>query len=260
MNIPLYLIDSFTSKLFRGNPAAVCPLGKWLDDDVMQAIAVENNLSETAFFVTEGDGFHIRWFTPACEVDLCGHATLASAFVLFNDTDFEQQTIVFESRSGELRVSRKENLMYLDFPAAPITQPVDSGQLAKALGATPENTWDTGHNWLAVFSDPETVENLQPDFAGIASLPADGLIVSAAASDVDFISRYFAPAKGINEDPVTGSTHCTLAPYWGEKLGKTKLSARQVSERGGDLVCEVSGDRVLIGGQAVLFAKGEIAL
>jgi PhzF family phenazine biosynthesis protein len=285
MRLPIYQVDAFANRVFRGNPAAVCPLDAWLPDTTMQAIAAENNLSETAFFVKNDDGsYHLRWFTPELEVPLCGHATLASAYVLFEHLAYQSDLLRFHSKSGELRVTRGERggktLFILDFPAYSCTSiELTSGvamSLAAGLGAHPKELYKTQRNatnYFAVFETPREVIELRPDFA---LLKEYGIIVSAAvASDlsaeaadaqqcdvVDFVSRYFAPYAGINEDPVTGSAHSTLVPYWAARLGKTKLIAHQASQRGGDLYCELkesSGEqRVMMGGHAVPYMQGFI--
>lgn len=257
MKISMYQVDAFASRPFEGNPAAVCPLDNWLPDGLMQSIAMENNLSETAFFVPEGAGFAIRWFTPLAEVDLCGHATLASAFVLFNCLGFKGDELSFSSRSGPLRVSRDGGSLVLDFPAQPPRPCRAPDGIAEALGAEPAECLEYV-DLVAVFDDSKTVLEARPDMAALAGLDYRGVIITAAANDYDFISRFFGPAVGVPEDPVTGSAHTKLAPYWAGKLGKNPLRARQVSARGGDLVCRLAGDRVLIAGQAVLYLRGDI--
>jgi len=257
MQIPLYQVDAFTSRVFGGNPAAVCPLDDWLDDAVLQAIALENNLSETAFFTGSGDRRKLRWFTPACEVDLCGHATLASAFVIMQLLEKGRREIRFETRSGELSVMSDGRLYTLDFPSRP-PQPLNPPPaLAAALGATPQAVL-AARDVLAVFGSEGEVKALEPDMAAVAKLDTFAVIVTAPGNDVDFVSRFFAPAKGVPEDPVTGSAHCTLIPYWAQRLGKTRLRARQISKRGGELWCELAGDRVKISGEAALFAEGKL--
>ncbi|MEO1008252.1 MAG: PhzF family phenazine biosynthesis protein [Planctomycetota bacterium] len=276
----LYHVDAFTSRVFGGNPAAVIPVGEWPDDDAMQAIAAENNLSETAFIGPDADGDdrRIRWFTPEREVDLCGHATLASAHVLWNHEGEVVEQLTFASRSGPLSVSREMqqgehamDLIVLDFPAFG-TEPVEiTAALVEALGARPSELHrSTGakRNLMAVFESKKDVHDLRPDFETLAdrALVGDslGLIATAPGASHDFVSRYFAPAAGVPEDPVTGSAHCVLAPYWGARLGKSRLSARQVSKRGGELRCDLAssehGDRVLIAGHAVTYMVGEIGV
>lgn len=259
MKIPCYQVDAFASAVFRGNPAAVCPLAAWLPDATLQNIAAENNLSETAFTVPRGDEFELRWFTPTLEMDLCGHATLAAAFVLFMEQKISSDAIRFHSRSGILTVTRDNDILTLDFPARP-PQPIAVPEtLANGLGARPASTLRS-RDYLAVFDSAETVQALTPDFATLKSLDCLGIIVTAPGADYDFVSRFFAPAAGVDEDPVTGSAHCTLIPYWAQRLGKNKFCARQISRRGGELFCELAGDRVRIGGKAVLYLRGEIVL
>ncbi len=262
MKIPLYQVDAFTSKPLTGNPASVCPLEEWLDDAMLQAIAAENNLSETAFFVPEDEGFHLRWFTPAIEVELCGHATLATAWVIFNRFDWPLETIDFRARSGALTVSRDGDRLALDFPARPAKPVAGDDAMAAALGATPREILMAGNgNALAVFGGEREVRGLAPDFAKIATLEAFGVIATAPGDgETDFVSRYFVPKAGINEDPVTGSAHCTLVPYWSARLGKRKMFARQVSKRGGELWCEDRGDRTIIAGHCVPVIEGTLTL
>ncbi len=273
--IPIYQVDAFTNRPFAGNPAAVCPLSRWLPDAVMQAIAAENNLSETAFFVPDSDEFHLRWFTPTTEVDLCGHATLASAFVVMTQLEPARSRVVFASRSGPLTVTRDGDRFVMDFPSRP-PRPVPpsagvadgladglADALAAALGATPVAVL-MARDLMAVFDDADVVRRLRPDNAGIAALDAYAVIATApgtgADADVDFVSRFFAPRGGIPEDPVTGSAHCTLTPYWAARLVRDKLTARQLSARGGLLACELRGDRVDIAGNAVLVMHGALLL
>ncbi len=257
MKIPLYQVDAFTSSVFGGNPAAVCPLEEWLDDATLQGIALENNLSETAFFIDRGDHFDLRWFTPAAEVDLCGHATLATAYVLFNDLDIGGNEVHFDTRSGRLTVRRDGDRLALDFPARPPEPWPEADAVVGALGRLPTEVLKNVM-CLAVFENEADVRALSPDFARIAALPCDGVIATAPGDSVDFVSRYFAPKHGIPEDPVTGSAHCVLTPYWAKRLGKVRLTARQVSARGGELECEDRGDRVWIAGQAVKYLEGII--
>ena len=262
MQLELYQVDAFASEVFRGNPAAVCPLQSWLPDDVMQSIAMENNLSETVFFVPEGDGYRIRWFTPVAEVDLCGHATLAAAFVVLTRDRFPNKTDVrFESKSGPLGVSRVEgDLLALDFPACPGEPCEAPPRLVESLGLTPSEVFVAERDYLAIVESETQVAALKPDFARMLELDRLGVIVSAPGDSVDFVSRFFAPFFEVPEDPVTGSAHCTLTPYWARRLGKTKLHARQISRRGGELFCEELGDRIRIAGRAVLFMEGVIRL
>ena len=259
MNIRQYQVDAFAARPFEGNPAAVCPLETWLDDTTLQAIAGENNLSETAFFVPTDMGFNLRWFTPVREVDLCGHATLATAHVIFEHLGYTQQVMDFETRSGVLRVEKTGNQLRMNFPASP-PGPVDTPELlVRGLGLHPVEV-RAADDYLAVFDSEESVLAIQPDHACLSRLDLRGVIVTAPGSRFDFVSRFFAPKYGIPEDPVTGSAHCILAPYWADRLGKPALRAKQVSRRGGQLHCEVSGDRVFLSGQAVTFLQGEITV
>ena len=256
--IPYFEVDAFANQLFRGNPAGVCPLEKWLDDALMQSIAAENNLSETAFFVPRGDDYELRWFTPIIEIDLCGHATLASAFVLFSELGCRGDSVRFHSKSGPLTVSRSGEVLTLDFPSRPPGPCVAPKALIDGLGKKPNETLKA-RDYFAIFVNAEDVRSLQPDFGLLGTLDAK-IIVTAPGTDCDFVSRFFAPTAGVNEDPVTGSAHCTLIPYWARRLGKAKLFARQLSKRGGEIFCEDAGDRVRIGGNAVLYSRGEIEL
>jgi PhzF family phenazine biosynthesis protein len=261
MKLPLYQVDAFTAEVFAGNPAAVCFLDDWLDDARLQAIAAENNLSETAFLVRAGEGFELRWFTPVVEVALCGHATLASAFVLFACRDWRAPEIVFRTRrSGLLRVTRSGELFTMDFPARPAVPVPPPPGLAEALGATPLEVRSSAEDVLVVLESADAVRALRPDFAALARVECRGTIVTAPGDGCDFVSRFFAPRVGIAEDPVTGSAHCVLTPYWAERLGRAKLRARQVSARGGEIFCEDRGERVGLAGRAVLYLKGEIRI
>jgi PhzF family phenazine biosynthesis protein len=257
MDIPLYQVDAFTRRVFSGNPAAVCPLDHWLDDASMQAIAAENNLSETAFFVREKDGVRLRWFTPACEVDLCGHATLASGYVWMSHIEPGATEIRFHSQSGELQVTRDGDLYSLDFPARPAQRVQPTPELVSALGVEPEEVWKS-RDYMAVYPTEQHVRALTPDMIRLAALDLFAVIVTAPGKTADFVSRFFAPGQGIPEDPVTGSAHCTLVPYWSNRLGKKSLHAIQVSRRGGELFCEGRGTRVTISGHAALYATGTI--
>jgi PhzF family phenazine biosynthesis protein len=259
MRIPLYHVDAFTSRLFAGNPAAVCPLEDWLPDETLQSIAAENNLSETAFFVGAGGDYKIRWFTPATEVDLCGHATLASAFVIFESLLPEAREVRFSSRGGALRVTRDGPRLALDFPARPAQPREAPAGLAQALGRPPREVL-AARDLMAVYEREDDVRGLRPDMARIAMLADFAVIVTAPGDECDFVSRFFAPAQGLPEDPVTGSSHCTLVPYWAQRTGKTSLRARQLSARGGELFCELRGDRVLIAGSAVKYLEGTIEI
>ena len=260
MKIPIYQIDAFTQTPFSGNPAAVCPLNTWLDDTTLQNIAAENNLSETAFIVLRDDGYDLRWFTPTVEVDLCGHATLASAYVVLNHLQPDLDSVSFETQSGKLVVTRDGERLSMDFPArAPLPTPV-SAALSDALGQAPSGVHQS-RDILAVYDDETTVRSLSPDQAGLLALDDGlGVIVTARGDEVDFVSRFFVPKAGIAEDPVTGSAHCTLVPFWAERLGRSKLVAHQVSPRGGELHCEHLGDRVIMSGQCTLFLTGSIHL
>lgn len=262
MNITLYQVDAFTSAVFGGNPAAVCPLDYWLPDDILQNIALENNLSETAFFVQEGEGFHIRWFTPTVEVDLCGHATLASAYVIFHELFYTQTQILFNSRSGELRVTNKDGILTLDFPADPPVEVPKIPELSLALGSEPTALFKGVSDYMALFDSEEIIARMTPNFSALEKIPCRGVIVTAPGKQVHFVSRFFAPQSGINEDPVTGSAHTTLTPFWVNRLHKNPLTAKQISQRIGELHCEFNIDtnRVLISGKAVLYMKGVINL
>jgi PhzF family phenazine biosynthesis protein len=255
MSLPYYHVDAFTGRLFSGNPAGVCPLADWLPDALLQSIAAENNLAETAFVVQRGPQFDLRWFTPTIEMDLCGHATLAAAHVIFRHLGFRASDVSFQTRSGVLTVTRADDLLTLDFPtrpAAPCPTPQD---LIDGLGAKPALA-AKARDFLAVFDSEEAVRNLRPDMLALARLDCLGIVATAPGRDCDFVSRFFAPRAGIAEDPVTGSAHCTLIPYWAERLGRTKLRALQVSPRGGELFCEHRSERVGIGGRAVTYATG----
>lgn len=259
MRIPLFHVDAFvTSGVFTGNPAAVCPLTAWLPDALLQGIAAENNLSETAFLVGGGGGYDIRWMTPAAEVDLCGHATLAAGHVVFTALEPSRQTVRFGSKSGPLEVSRTGDVLALDFPARPPRRVADSDVLARALGRAPRELWESRDSF-AVFDHEDEVRALAPDMALLRGFSRE-VIVTAPGEGCDFVSRYFAPRLGVPEDPVTGSAHCTLIPYWASRLSRTSLHARQVSARGGELQCELRGDRVSIGGRAVSYLQGLIEI
>lgn len=265
MKLPIYQIDAFTSAVFSGNPAAVCPLERWLPDATMQSIAAENNLAETAFFVpraaggtgSDGTDYDLRWFTPEIEMDLCGHATLASGFVVFTALEPGRQVVTFHTRSGPLTVRREGGDLSMDLPARPPERCDAPAGLDAALGATPREVWQS-RDLMAVFEAESDVRALKPSFDGIRALGVHAVIVTAPGRDVDFVSRFFAPLVGVPEDPVTGSVHCTLVPYWAKRLGRTRLRARQVSARGGELACEHRGDRVVIAGAAVQYLEGTI--
>lgn len=265
MRLPIYQVDAFASEVFRGNPAAVCPLETWLPDATMQSIAAENNLAETAFFVPTGQAqYHLRWFTPEVEVDLCGHATLASAAVLYDKLGQNAPAVAFDTRSGTLIVTRDAEGYTLDLPARqPRPLPRDR-QVAVALGGEPSELW-LARDCMAVYSTEAEVRALSPDMAKVKALGVFGFIATAPADprlspDADFVSRFFAPGAGVAEDPVTGSAHCTLVPYWADRLGKTTLEARQVSRRGGAIRCVLAGDRVRLTGRTVFYLEGTITL
>lgn len=259
MKIPYFHVDAFAGRAFSGNPAGVCLLHEWLDDATLRNIAAENKHSETAFLVPRGADYDLRWFTPAVEMDLCGHATLAAGFVVFSNADVQRRSICFHSKSGPLKVLRDGNVLTLDFPARPATPAAAPEDLIRGLGARPAEVFKA-RDFLAVFAGEDEVRALKPDFARLRELDCLGIIATAPGTDCDFVSRFFAPAAGVDEDPVTGSAHCTLIPYWAQRLGKTTLFARQVSPRGGELFCELAGDRVRIGGKAVLYLRGEIEI
>jgi PhzF family phenazine biosynthesis protein len=261
MKIPLFQVDAFASGLFSGNPAAVCILESWLPDERLQSIAAENNLSETAFLVRNEEGFDLRWFTPVTEVALCGHATLASAFVLFHCLGSVEDSVRFRTRkSGQLLVTRKGDLLEMDFPARPTHAVEPPPGLDKALKARLHGVLGSAEDILVLMDDEESVVDLQPDFSALGAVECRGVIVTARGGRSDFVSRFFAPRVGVPEDPVTGSAHCVLIPYWSRILGKKTLHARQVSRRGGELFCEDRGERVGIAGKAVLYLEGTIHL
>ena len=260
MHIPIFQVDAFTSRLFSGNPAAVCPLDSWLSAEMMQSIAAENNLSETAFFVQSDAGYELRWFTPKIEVDLCGHATLAAAHVILNILKPDLDTVSFETQSGRLSVNRDGELLSMDFPSRASEFVPTLESLSNALGKAPSEV-HMSRDVLALYEDEVTVRALSPDMAQLAMIEEGlGVIATAKGDEVDFVSRFFAPKAGIAEDPVTGSAHCTLVPFWSERLGRTKLRARQISERGGELLCELQGERVKLSGQCALYLTGNVQL
>ena len=260
MHIPLFQVDAFTSRVFGGNPAAICPLDAFLPDATMQSIASENNLSETAFLVPNGPhGYHLRWFTPVNEIDLCGHATLASAFVVFKHLQPSMPHVAFATLSGELLVKRGENgLLSMDFPSRPPEPGASDSRLRQALGGK-AGAILVSRDYLVLYDTEEELRALTPDMTALASMDRM-VIVSAPGRSADFVSRFFAPAAGVPEDPVTGSAHCTLIPYWAARLNKHKLHALQVSRRGGELFCELQGDRVIMAGHAVEFMRGAIEI
>ena len=262
MRIPIYQIDAFTSRLFGGNPAAVCPLTEWPDDATLQAIAAENNLSETAYIVPEGDGFRLRWFTPAVEVNLCGHATLATGYLVLNRLEPKRDKVAFETRSGTLTVTREGDRLAMDFPAIPAQRADVPAAAVAAMGGQPTETWRVRAQhgaayYMLVYGSEAEVLALQPDFAALRKEHCN-VIATAPGTASDCASRFFAPAAGIDEDPVTGSAHCTIAPYWAAKLGKNEIHARQVSARGGDVYCRLAGDRVVLAGDCAFYMQGEI--
>ena len=258
MKIKYFEVDAFANKPFQGNPAGICPLEKWLDDAMMQNIAAENNLAETAFFVPRGNDYDLRWFTPELEIDLCGHATLASAFILFTELGHQANAVRFHSKSGPLTVTRNGDILTLDFPSRPPKPCTVPEGLIRGLGKKPTQVLKA-RDYFVLYDTVEEVRSLKPDFALLGQLD-EKVIVTAPGTDCDFVSRFFAPTAGVPEDPVTGSAHCTLIPYWSARLGRTKMFARQVSKRGGELFCELAGDRVLIGGKAVLYSRGQIEI
>ncbi len=259
MRIPYFQVNAFTSDVFGGNPAGVCLLDDWLPDPVLQRIASENDLSETAFLVKQKDSYHLRWMTPAVEVDLCGHATLASAFVLFFERSHPEKTIYFQSLSGRLAATRLKDIIELDFPSRPPRRCPTPDKLVKGLGRTPVEVLKS-RDYVAVFNSAAEVADLQPDMALLSQLDSLGVIATARGDEVDFVSRFFAPKVGVSEDPVTGSAHSSLIPYWSQRLGKTEMFARQISKRGGELHCRSLAERVGIGGRAVTYCRGELEL
>ena len=259
MKIPFFQVDAFSKKAFGGNPAAVCILNSWLNKDVLQKIAAENNVSETAFLVPRSSGnYDLKWFTPTIEVDLCGHATLASAFILFKYNDHNKTSLRFQTVSGELSVEKNGELLSMNFPARPPVEAKTPEILSEALGVEASYVLES-RDLLAVFEEENAIQSMTPDFDKLKKIKSHfAVIVSAPGERSDFVSRFFAPNAGVNEDPVTGSAHCTLIPYWAKRLNKNKLHAYQLSSRKGELFCEYSGDRVNISGHSTLFAKGEI--
>jgi len=259
MSQKIYQVDAFAEEIFKGNPAAVCPLKSWLKDDIMQKIAMENNLSETAFCVNDGDHYQIRWFTPTVEVDLCGHATLATAYVLFYHEKHEGNKIRFKSlRSGELSVTRSGELLTLNFPADVIAQAEPNTLTGDCFNISPVQIFKGKTDYMLVFRSETEIKLLKPNLNTIKALDCRGVIVTAQGENVDFVSRFFGPQSGVDEDPVTGSAHTTLTPYWSQRLGKDSLSAIQLSARKGFLYCKIKGDRVEISGECRLYLKGEI--
>jgi PhzF family phenazine biosynthesis protein len=261
MKIPIYQVDAFTSSLFSGNPAAVCLLDKWIDDKYLQSIAAENNLSETAYLVHNEHSFELRWFTPLTEVDLCGHATLASAFVLFFCKNWSSDTIRFQTlKSGQLTVTRQDEFLEMDFPALPAYPQTPPDGLNRALGITSDMVYSSAKDLMVILNSEKTVVEIQPDFDALKEIDCRGVIITAQGNQCDFVSRFFVPSVGVPEDPVTGSAHCVLTPYWASVLEKKTLTAFQVSKRGGELLCRLSGQRVRISGKAVLYLEGTITI
>lgn len=257
MGIPYYQVDAFTGDLFAGNPAGVCLLERWLPDHLLQSIAAENNLAETAFVVRRDSRFDLRWFTPTVEMDLCGHATLAPAHVLFNHLGHPGSRVEFETRSGRLTVTQEAGLLTLNFPSRPAVECPAPDDLLRGLGCRPLLA-AKARDYLALLESEQAVRELRPDMAALARLDAVGIIATAPGEECDFVSRFFAPSAGVPEDPVTGSAHCTLIPFWGRRLGRSRLRARQVSRRGGELFCQDLGERVLIAGRAVTYSSGTL--
>lgn len=258
MSLPIFQVDAFSDELFKGNPAAVVPLQDWIPDDKMQHIAAENNLSETAFFAKEGEGYRLRWFTPTTEVELCGHATLATAHVLFEEMGYDQKEIVFKTRSGLLTVLKTDEGLSMNFPADQMDRIEGPDVLFQALGIERREEVYRSDDYMVILETEKKVADLQPDFRLLREVDARGVIVTAPGNKVDFVSRFFAPQSGVDEDPVTGSAHTKSAPYWSNRLNKEELTARQISARGGNLTCKMLGDRVEINGQAVTYLTGEI--
>ncbi len=258
MKLPIYQADAFTDNIFGGNPAAICPLEQWIDESLMQKIAAENNLSETAFFVKRQDSFEIRWFTPETEIDLCGHATLATAHIIYEQLGYKGKMVTFHYGGGTLQVEKEGDLLRMNFPSTPAKPVKLPDLLVKALGKQPAEIYKS-RDYLAIFESQHDIEAIKPVFHELLALDAVGFIVSAPGIEVDFVSRFFAPGAGVNEDPVTGSAHCTLIPYWSGKLGKTKMTAVQLSKRRGEVLCEDCGDRVIIAGKAATYLQGSIS-
>jgi predicted PhzF superfamily epimerase YddE/YHI9 len=262
MRLPIYQVDAFADKLFAGNPAAICPLPEWLPDATMQAIAAENNLAETAFFVREGGDYVLRWFTPTVEVDLCGHATLASAHIVFKFLEPQRESVDFRTvKAGTLTVARRDDMLVMDFPARPASPVEPPPGLIAALGGRPREVLKARDHML-VYDSAAEISALTPDLPALAKVEDcwAAIVTAPGGKGVDFVSRFFAPAKGVPEDPATGSSHCTLVPYWAKRLGKSELQARQLSHRVGALTCALRGDRVSIGGRAVLYLEGQITV
>ena len=261
MRMPIFQIDAFTTRRFAGNPAAVIPMNRFLDDATLQAIAAENNLAETAFLVAEGGDYRLRWFTPTVEVPLCGHATLASAAAVMERLEPGRDQVIFHTASGPLTVNRTNGGYVMDFPARPSEPVATPPGLAQALGVVPVEVLSDTFNYIALLENAQLVRELAPDIAAIARMDRSGVVVTAPGDETyDFVSRYFAPAKGIPEDPVTGGAHCALAPYWSKRLGKTTFRAYQASRRGGEITCRLAGDRVELEGSCVFYLEGEVEI
>jgi PhzF family phenazine biosynthesis protein len=261
MKIPIYQVDAFTSNVFSGNPAAVCILDEWIDDKYLQSIAAENNLSETAYLVQNENNFELRWFTPVTEVGLCGHATLASAFVLFVFRNWSPDRITFQTlKSGQLTVTRQDEFLEMVFPVIPAFHQTPPNGLSNALGVTADLVYSSAEDLMVVLDSEKTVVEVQPDFAAMERIDCRGIIITARGHQCDFVSRFFAPSVGIPEDPVTGSAHCVLIPYWASVLDKKKLYALQVSKRGGELFCRLAGQRVIISGKVTPYLEGTITI
>jgi PhzF family phenazine biosynthesis protein len=259
MKQKIYQVDAFTNRIFQGNPAAVCPLESWLSDELLQNIAMENNLSETAFYVKQGNKFQIRWFTPSCEVDLCGHATLATAYVLFSFENFNEKVLRFDSlRSGELTVTKNGELLTLNFPSDVPVETEMTDEIRKCFNIEPKQVFKGKTDYLLVFDNENEIKTITPRLDIISGVDCRGIIVTARGKDVDFVSRFFGPQSGVDEDPVTGSAHTTLTPYWAKQLGKLYLSAVQLSKRRGSLQCRLLDERVEISGECRLYMTGEI--
>lgn len=259
MKVKIFQVDAFTDELFKGNPAAVCPLqSNWLNDSVMQNIAFENNLAETAFYIKDENGYHIRWFTPSVEVDLCGHATLASAHVIFNHENYDGDFVNFNSRSGILNVKKDNDLLTMNFPADTIEKQILTDEFKECFDIQPVEVYKGKTDFMMVFENEEQIRNIKYDLSKISLIKARGIIITAKGDKCDFVSRFFAPQSGINEDPVTGSAHTTLTPYWSKILDKNELTANQLSNRKGFLICRNLGDRIEISGKAITYLTGEI--
>ncbi len=259
MKCSIFQVDAFTDHIFGGNPAAVCPLDNWLDDETMQKLAAENNLSETAFFVEKGEVFELRWFTPEVEVDLCGHATLAAAHVLFEHLAYDKTKIHFETKSGILIVQKEGDRLRMDFPTDDMPKVEPPAVLFQALGIRSDLVFATD-DYMVVLENESQVKNLDPNFRILSEIDTRGVIVTAPGDEVDFVSRFFAPGAGIDEDPVTGSAHTKLTPYWAKRLGKKEMEARQISQRVGNLTCRYKGTRTEILGKAVTYMTGEFTI